>query len=143
MRWQDLPVSNNIQDMTYGPQLPVAPWSMGPQMPRWAPPTPLQQLSTGPRPPLSAAQNRWLQQNMPEQLPTTPLPDPSAPQFVTQGSSTLGHWQQNANGSWTHNPGQAEQAGYSMPPPAPLPPAPGRPGPAFIPGPLSNQWNGY
>ena len=57
------------------------------------------------RQPLTAEQDQWLRMNMPQQLPTSLPPDPSRPAFVNQGSQALGNWQQNANGTWTHNPG--------------------------------------
>ena len=159
--WQNMPTSNNIQDRTYGPQPPVAP--LAPGQPPFTPPTIMQQLMSGaPRAPLTAAQNRFLSSYLPAQLPTNPIAGSMASglMFPRTGNTPM---VQTAPGATTYTsiqpdpagqhriaedaqtppPWSGQLAGYSMPPPTPLPPAPGRPGPAFIPGPLSNQWNGY
>jgi hypothetical protein len=125
--WQDMPSSTNIQDMTYGPQLPVAPWSMGPKQAPTSPPT-MQQIMMmlGQRPPPTAAQNQAMQRiGMPAQLPTTPIAGsmPSGLAFWGGGGPPLV---------------QSGPTSYSSI-------QPDRPGshqvPTFIPGPLSDQWD--
>jgi hypothetical protein len=90
-----MPVSNNIEDVRHG--MTIGQYLDTMDLVEWV----RQQLYSDTP---TAEQQRYLNAHFPTDIPTTPLDDPNRPQFVTQGSPESGYWQQNASGTWTHNP---------------------------------------